>query len=676
MKRENIKLKLFGYALVFSFIFAGCENHHNAVELMETTVDEEKDREGQKEEKESGHGADEPVSFSNENMEKWIRYSLRYKIKEGEVITEEILSEMNKFSIYIEDEAEQTEIRFLKEDMERLTAVDTVCMVINPEVSGEWISGYENLKYIPNLETVWIEDQAIEDFSFLQECSGLKNVTVLHNALPENFLDHCRELERVQIYECTLPENLLRDCPNLKDLTISGSKIENPDIFLHLTELEEISMDKTELDQLEFVRGMKKLKNLSVRDNRIQDISPVFDLPCLEELYINDNELADFELQKLPDSLLWLAIAGNPNVTLTSEMFTQYSVVELWHDKERNLEMYAEELRQSQKVFNLHSLEGQWTDIAAEGDIVFGELTDDSKCEIDDCFVGDMDGDGVDDLGVVVNAVDEYGPCGRWLYIYPKEEKGYGKPYEPIALWIPLYSGAAWSDGVSGAVICDGKLIIQQVSGTSSSCYYTDIYCYDQNEWKKEHAIQTAFSFCSDGIIQTITDCGRNWGRTYMYGRNESGTYERVCTENHALDENLTIGMPVFSMEYTEFRVYDNLREMPFSTTEALEAVMEKYFSEVPMEKVSNDSILVENYEKIFGIKIPDYYYLVQTQKGLLAVHFEDWTKMDEEREAAPMYEIIAEYYDAENNCVTDIFQRYIYNSETGEEEPQSAFQY
>lgn len=673
---KNIALRVLAVLLLISLLAAGCGKKQEAFPA-------ETEGGGAEGETENGTGSgafqnttdegdennpadsngDRTVAFSSESLERWVRYSLRYKIEEGEPLTEKMLQEMTELTVNIESETEAKEVVFLKEDMERLLAVNKVSIMIKPEASGEWVEGYENLKYLPNLETLLIEDGAVEDFDFLQDCSSLKSMTVMENELPENFLDHCHKLERIQIYNCILPEKLCHDCPELKSLTVMGS-VDEPDIFAHLTGLEEIVMSETGLDSLEFVRKMKNLKTLCVRNNRIHDISPVLELPCLEKLYINDNELAAFDWQKLPRSLLWLAIGGNQDVTMPSEIFTRYSVAELWHDKEQNLELYAEELKQSQNVFDLHSLEGQWTEIAAEGDIVFGELTDVSKCEIDDCFMGDINGDGMDDLGVIVNAVDEYGPCGRWLYLYPKRENGYGEPYEPITLGIPGFSGAAWSDAVSGAVICDERLVIQQVSGTSTSNYYTSIYCHDEKGWKKETEVTTMFSFVSDGIIQSITDYHKERVTKYMYGRNEEGDYEKICTGDYGFDENPYIGMPVFRMEHTDFQVYSRLKEMPFSTTRVLETVIQTYFAGDDIEKVQNDPVLVKNYEKIFGIDIPDYYYLVQRDDCLLAVHFEGWTEEEEE----PVYEITAEYYDKDKNAVTAKFESHRYNALTGEE--------
>lgn len=607
---------------------------------------------------------DKPVVFSSESMEKWVRYSLRYKIEEGEPLTEKMLREMTELTIRIEDEGELEEIVLLREDMERLASVNAVSISIKPETAGEWVEGYENLQFIPGLETLWIEDEALSDFGFLQDCSLLKNITVMSNELPEHFLDHCHSLERVQIYNCVLPEALCLDCPKLKSLTVMGD-VPDPGIFAHLTGLEEIVMNETGIDDLEFVRGMKSLKSLCIRNNRIRDISPVFELPCLEKLYINDNELAAFDLKMLPDSLIWLAVSGNPQVTLSRDMFMRYSVAELWHDKGENLKLYAEELRSSQRAFDLQKLEGQWTGIVAEGDIVFGELTDDLKCEIDDCFTGDMDGDGADDLGVIVNAVNEYGPQGRWLYVYPKKETGYGDPYEPIALGIPCYAGAAWSDAVSGAVICDERLIVQQVSGTSTSSYDTCIYYRDEEGWKEETKVTTMFSFVSDGIIQYIVENRKERVTRYMYGRNEEGAYEKVCTGNYGFDENPYIGMPVFSLDHTDFSVHSHLRKMPFSTDQALEAAIEGHFAGDVTEKVQNDPMLVKNYEKILGIEIPDYYYLVKKENGFLVVHFEDFT----EEEGNTVYEITAEYYDKDENTVTAPFESYYYNAQTGNEE-------
>ncbi len=622
----------------------------------------------------------EPVAFVSEGMEKWVRESLGYDIEEGEIVREKHLKEMKRLDISIETEEDLEQIVLTKEDMEKMISVESVVIEIKPEVTREWISGYENLKYIPNLNYISIQDTQLRDYSFLAECEELKTVTVFDSDLPENFLDNCTKLERVQIFHCQLPNSLLNNCPNLTALCASECEIPDTDIFAHLATLEEIQMDETGLKDLKFIHDMKNLKSLCVRYNEIKDISPVFALEHLERLYINDNELATFNKEKLPDSLIWLAIAGNEKVEISTKDFETYAVMELWRYWEESLDTYKEELQQAQTAYNLLDLEGNWSKIEADGKDAdnwnYEEIRDDLECEIAECFSGDIDGNGMEDLGVVVNALAEDGFIeGRWIYVYPKTANGYEKPYRPIALSLPSEAGAAWDDSINGIIISEQKLIVQYVQGTSNSSYTTVIYSYDEEHWKEEMNITSGFSFVSDGIIHSIRDYKNQWFTKYMIGRNENGYYERVLTGNHSMDESPYIGMPVFSMAYTEFSVHHELYEMPFTTTQALEAVMETQFANCNKEKRQNNPVLVEGYEKILGIDIPDYYYVVKTENELVVVHFEDWTDWEKEGDV-PMYKIIVEAYDEEKNAVTAEVDSYIYNSQTGKREPDHAFQY
>lgn len=612
------------------------------------------------------------VEFLSDSIEKWIRYSLRYDIDDGERITQEYIKEMTTLSVRMKTQEDIEEVVFLKEDMEQLISVDTVIIEVEPDVTQECITGYENLKYLPNLKEIYIKGGRIEDFSFLTECREIQVVTIFDYELPEGFLNDCQKLERVQLFGCTLSESLLQNCPSMKVLCVSECEIADADIFSHLVTLEEIQMDETGLCNLNFIRKMKDLRSISVRGNQIRDITPILELQHLEKLWINDNELAAFDINKLPDSLVWLAIAGNNEVEILPENFERFAVMELEYDHKESLGVYENELEQTQEVFDLASLEGKWSEIEAEGvwadTLMYEEMSDDLTFEIEGCISGDIDGNATEDLGVVVAGVDGDGIImGRWIYIYPREGENYGNPYLPIALSLPVNAGAAWDDSISGILIADGKLIIQDVSGTSNSSYTTEVYSYDGKHWERKMCIQSNFSFVSDGIIQGIYDYEKRWMKRYMIGRNEDGIYEKVQTGNHSFDENPYIGMPVFSMEYTDFSVHHELYEAPFTTTQALEAAVETHFTGCQMEKRQNNPEYVESYEQILGIDIPDYYYIIQKGDKELAIHFEDWTGMDSNSEA-PMYEIVAEVYDAEKNAVTEKEESYIYNSQTGKE--------
>lgn len=104
-----------------------------------------------------------------------------------------------------------------------------------------------NLKFYPNLEEIWLDQDFKQDFDGLESCLKLHTITLSRGYKVEEHLDQ------------------LKYCKSLRTLNISHSM----DIkgLLHVIQLENLSMDDLCLANIMYLKNMKNFKKLKVFGN-------------------------------------------------------------------------------------------------------------------------------------------------------------------------------------------------------------------------------------------------------------------------------------------------------------------------------------------------------------------------------------------------------------------------
>lgn len=170
----------------------------------------------------------------------------------------------------------------------------------------------------------------------------------------------------------------------------------------NMEKLEELTIHDEYLMDISFVKQMKALWRLNVSDCSIKDIVPLLHCISLMDLNLSNNEIEDYAgIEYLPE-LDNLVIGGNPGDTL---QVLRKRAADVFITSDEDREAWKDELEKAFDVYN-----------------PLIEKSNELDSETEDRCVGDFNGDGIDDLGVVVGFTDEEiasVPIQRRLYRKP-----------------------------------------------------------------------------------------------------------------------------------------------------------------------------------------------------------------------------------------------------------------
>ena len=210
------------------------------------------------------------------------------------------------------------------------------------------ITEISDLPAMPNLERVCIVAQELTDISALAELPRLKAVEFKHNYITDiSVLSGMAQLTSVGINDNPVRDiSPLADCPNLDyldlcdvrsyepsviarfgnfhfldisnptesylwldgksilDLRIAWSALEDLHVLDHVTHLERLEIDHTEVSDLSPLALHKGLKALKLAGLPVTDFSVLLELPLLEEVYVSQERSSAIEaLGALPFSV-------------------------------------------------------------------------------------------------------------------------------------------------------------------------------------------------------------------------------------------------------------------------------------------------------------------------------------------------------------------------------------
>lgn len=110
-----------------------------------------------------------------------------------------------------------------------------------------------------------------------------------------SFISHFKKLQSlsINIYDYRIDDlSILKNFKFLKSISIeTPTTIGDLDCIAHLTELETLIIEQSNISDISILSGMKNLKYLSICNSSISDISPLQDLINLEYIILNDNKI-------------------------------------------------------------------------------------------------------------------------------------------------------------------------------------------------------------------------------------------------------------------------------------------------------------------------------------------------------------------------------------------------
>ncbi len=154
------------------------------------------------------------------------------------------------------------------------------------KMEGDLLS--EDLQYLSSLR-IWEVD--VSSFDGLEYAVNLDSVSIGHSMVPEL--------------------GSLGDLPNLTYLNISYSEVTEPLVFQYPKSLTRVSFIDTQLQDLDFMKGMVNLESLTLSRVGISDITPLQSMAKLQTLRMDDNAIVDLEPLRGKPDLVSLNLQGN-----------------------------------------------------------------------------------------------------------------------------------------------------------------------------------------------------------------------------------------------------------------------------------------------------------------------------------------------------------------------------
>lgn len=180
---------------------------------------------------------------------------------------------------------------------------------------------YSDLRWLPYLESLYIEDAVDAQLTHLNSLTHLKSLS-LHLSKPsQESLDMISKLPALQsltLTQCELSSiTPLQSATGLRYLDLSDNSIRNISPLSALTLLEELHLSYNVLTDLSPLGALTALKQLDVSHNSLTSIAPICSLTGLTVLNISHNSLTELSSIDLLTSLEDFNAANNAVVDVS-----------------------------------------------------------------------------------------------------------------------------------------------------------------------------------------------------------------------------------------------------------------------------------------------------------------------------------------------------------------------
>ena len=197
--------------------------------------------------------------------------------------------------------------------------------------AGNNIENIDVLKNLTNLESLNLDNNKIKDISALQDLNHLRAVSLENNNITKlDALSSKNELERLflsnnsglelstlkndNLEQLTVNNTNIRDLsvvsnlPKLKKIVANDNKITT---LIHLKNakvLESVEVNNNKIDSLDFENST--ITNLEIKNNKLEEINNINKLSALENLDASGNKISEFPSNK-QDKLINLTVNNN-----------------------------------------------------------------------------------------------------------------------------------------------------------------------------------------------------------------------------------------------------------------------------------------------------------------------------------------------------------------------------
>lgn len=195
-------------------------------------------------------------------------------------------------------------------DMEFVKYIPNVKSLYVEDYYGD---GLENIGNLTQLKELELDNCYMDKLDFLEKLTQLKSIRLNELEIYENidFIFNLPSIGSIEIDSCSfgLDAGKVNKNDNIKKLSVNSSRLlvnfstadygdrgnfNDISAFIgNFENLEELSVQYMELENVDFALGLKKLRNLDITDNIINDISPLNKLDNLRIIRCGGNALND-----------------------------------------------------------------------------------------------------------------------------------------------------------------------------------------------------------------------------------------------------------------------------------------------------------------------------------------------------------------------------------------------
>ncbi|MBQ9839195.1 MAG: leucine-rich repeat domain-containing protein [Oscillospiraceae bacterium] len=174
---------------------------------------------------------------------------------------------------------------------------------------------YSDLRWLPYLQTLYIEEAVDEQLVHLNTLTYLNTLT-LHLSAPSQtsleMISKLPALKSLTLTSCGLSSiTPLQSATGLKYLNLADNTVRNISALSSMTQLEQLYISSNALTDLSALSNLTLLTDLDVSYNALNSIAPICSNTALQTLNVSNNNLTDLSSINLLSSLTELYAANN-----------------------------------------------------------------------------------------------------------------------------------------------------------------------------------------------------------------------------------------------------------------------------------------------------------------------------------------------------------------------------
>lgn len=538
------------------------------------------------------------------------------------------------------------------------------------------------LKELPKLKEVSLDSCNITDVTFLEELSNLEKLILSNN--------HITDISSIS------------KLPKLKELTLSN----NPQLRIikaisNLTSLEVLEMDNCGIEDISFISRLISLKEINARENYIKDLGSLSELVQLESLLVGGNQVLDISVLTKLKGLFNLDISSNEvkDITVLSNckelryLDISNNAIEdigIISGLNQMISLYVDgnPVKSLEPAFHIPQIYFWGCGYTKEKEkladsLVKKYLPDIGRYCCDDYSMGDINGDSIEDMAVVVGLFEpppkDYEsdfdftdketsdgreiPPERKLYIFLQNKDGsYMVQEPPISVSGPFSGGVkgeAYWGAYNGIYMGEGFLLLKDSGGSSDGWKNTGIYSYNNGEWITNKTIELSTNNFVLGAQVTFYNLENDNYESFACA-SDGNKMTKLLLDN--TKHPYLQGYADTSLSPWGFVVKDKINTN-YTPQEALDAIKNKYFPGGSRQSLSYPPEIRASLEKLNGVELPDYYYVMKkADKGSgeedFILSYNHFGTLDD---GQPAHEIM--YYYHTKNMEYSSGREYHYNS-------------